>query len=729
MKGGAAGATRADYLRIFGEGAASGLDDGRLLERFAATRDEAAFGALVDRLGPTVLGVCRRILGAGPDADDAFQATFLVLVRRAGTIRTGEPLAPWLHGVALKVARRARHQAALRLARERSRGAVAEGVEDDRRLDRLELRGQIDEEIARLPEHHRRAVLLCDVEGLSREEAASRLGWTPNMVRGRLDRARARLRDRLARRGLAPSDATSILLGPPLLPRSPLVLATIRAALNLAAGRALIPGPALALSQGVIRMMMLAQWKPAAASLIGAVALLGASGLVASQDPGPGPGLDPAAAAQQPPASDPVANPGPAELRAASEGVARGSVAIGQARVEAARRRLEAQVAFYEEGRITIDRLIDASQMMMDAELAIAPTPEAREASFRVHLARLREIKKRETAEMAVGRATTADLAEAESRLLDAEFLLAREIEGRNPPPRAEAPPAPAAPPTGAVADLGRGWAAAAREQLAARRSEYQNARTTIDRVVAASDALMTAERETAGSKAGRDEAIRHHIDRLGEILAIAQALKSVGRATTADVAEAEQNLANARFLLAREADAPGPVPKPDAPPPAGPTAPGSGPNPPAAASPPGGRPAVAADLARQRVEVARRRKEAAENLFRNSRIEGSELEAALRGLLEAQLDVAETKAARVEIFAAMVAEAEKAVEITSGMVEAARVSPLMLDEARAAVLDFRIRLAREAEGEGTDLERRMTAVERKLDRIIEQLGAAQGAK
>ncbi len=274
MRGEHQGATRADLLRLFEGTSAAALTDGELLGRFVGRGDAAAFEALVDRLGPLVLGVCRRMLADPHDVDDAFQATFLVLVRRAGSIRDRELVATWLYEVAVRVARRARLDASRRAGRER-RAAVGEIQVDEARTERSELRAQIDEEIGRLPEHHRRPVVLCDVEGLSREEAAARLGWSVNMVRGRLDRARGHLRDRLARRGLAPS-GTGMALAAPIPPRAALVAATARAAVGPSARAGLASASALSLSRGVIRMLILSRWKLVGSAVLSAGAVAAA---------------------------------------------------------------------------------------------------------------------------------------------------------------------------------------------------------------------------------------------------------------------------------------------------------------------------------------------------------------------------------------------------------------------------------------------------------------------
>ena len=189
--------------RIFSQGSLTGLSDGQLLREFAAG-DEAAFEALVTRHGPMVLGVCRRVLYDRRDVEDAFQATFLVLLKKAGALRNAEGVSPWLHGVAHRVAARIRSRSARRPAEE-SKGARPEAVELACDLERSELQTLIDEEIGRLPEKYRRPVVLCYLEGRTHEDAARRLRCTAGSLRGRLDRAREKLRDRLTRRGLAPT--------------------------------------------------------------------------------------------------------------------------------------------------------------------------------------------------------------------------------------------------------------------------------------------------------------------------------------------------------------------------------------------------------------------------------------------------------------------------------------------------------------------------------------------
>ena len=249
--------------------------DRQLLERFARQRDESAFSVLLTRHGPMVLGVCRRLLGREQDAEDAFQATFLVLARRAGSVRWQDDIANWLYTVALRVARKARVTMVRRREAAPPSERAAEGSLPSADLDRRELRTVLDEEVARLPEKYRAPVVLCYLEGKSYGEAARLLGWAEGTVSGRLARARDLLRGRLARRGLAPTGAALVaVLAPGALPAS-LAAATTLAALSFAAGGSAAAPHSAGLAEGVLRTMYLAKWKVAAGVLL-AVCLVGA---------------------------------------------------------------------------------------------------------------------------------------------------------------------------------------------------------------------------------------------------------------------------------------------------------------------------------------------------------------------------------------------------------------------------------------------------------------------
>ncbi|HEV3258133.1 MAG TPA: sigma-70 family RNA polymerase sigma factor, partial [Gemmataceae bacterium] len=186
--------------------------DSELLTRFLTIRDPAAFEALVARHGPMVLRVCQHVLGNRHDAEDAFQATFLVLARKAASVRPPGALAAWLHGVAYHVAQGARRGAA-----RHHEGLAPDLAPPDPRPDPLaamtarEALQILEEEVQRLPEPYRLPVVLCCLQELSQEEAARQLGWTPGSVKGRLERGRKRLHQRLAGRGLSLSAVLALV--------------------------------------------------------------------------------------------------------------------------------------------------------------------------------------------------------------------------------------------------------------------------------------------------------------------------------------------------------------------------------------------------------------------------------------------------------------------------------------------------------------------------------------
>jgi RNA polymerase sigma factor (sigma-70 family) len=261
--------------------AESGLTDGQLLEYFLERGDEAALGALVRRHGPMVWGVCCRILSNHQDAEDAFQATFLVLVRKAASIVPREMVANWLYGVARQTARKARDTAARRKQRERQVTEMPEPVVTEQESWR-DLRPLLDEELSHLPDKYRVTIVLCDLEGKSRKEAARQLGLPEGTVCGRLARARRRLAKRLARHGLVLS---GVSLGAVLsehaasasVPTS-VMSATIRTATLAAAGHALAVGTTTAevaiLTEKVVNGLFLTRVK-GLALLVLAVGILG----------------------------------------------------------------------------------------------------------------------------------------------------------------------------------------------------------------------------------------------------------------------------------------------------------------------------------------------------------------------------------------------------------------------------------------------------------------------
>jgi RNA polymerase sigma factor (sigma-70 family) len=278
------------YLdKMAGKRRGDGPSDGQLVERFLGGGDEAAFELLVRRYGPLVLGLCRRVLHHEQDAEDVFQATFLLLVRKGASIARRDSVGSWLYGVAYRLATQLKAKAVRRQTF--PAGTLAQVVEADAPPGVVwtDLRPVLDEEISQLPSKYRVAFVLCHLEGKTNEEAAAQLGCPTGTVLSRLSRARARLRTRLLRRGVALSAAAlaGALAQAPLRADMPasLVGLALRTAPLAAAGPAALAGavsaPVAALTEGAIRAMRVSKVKLAVAVLL-AVAVVGlGAGLMA----------------------------------------------------------------------------------------------------------------------------------------------------------------------------------------------------------------------------------------------------------------------------------------------------------------------------------------------------------------------------------------------------------------------------------------------------------------
>jgi RNA polymerase sigma factor (sigma-70 family) len=261
----------------------AGKTDGQLLDQFVTQRDEAAFEALVRRHGPMVLGVCRRILGNVADAEDAFQATFIVLLRKAASLTARSVLGDYLHGVAHRTALKARCAAARRRAMEQALPTTIARVGEDRN-DWLPI---LDEELARLPEKYRLPMVLCDLEGKTRREAAGQLGWPEGTVAGRLARGRALLAKRLLRGAQVLSGGVPgvLLEGAAQAALPPgLVSSTVQAVASVVGGQGTAPAvlstTALTLARGVMQTMFWNKIKIGVMVLLAAVVTTGVGGVI-----------------------------------------------------------------------------------------------------------------------------------------------------------------------------------------------------------------------------------------------------------------------------------------------------------------------------------------------------------------------------------------------------------------------------------------------------------------
>ena len=285
------GGSAAHQIRVlFSAGAIGRLGDAELLERFVAggvEGTEAAFAVLVERHGPMVLRASRQALGNEHDAQDAFQAVFFVLARKAHSLHARGPLGPWLHQVAVRTALHIRAGVARRARHERRAAELAAETVTDKNTD--DLGAAMQEELARLPAKYRLPIVLCHMEGLTNQEAALQLGWPAGTVRSRIARGLERLRVRLTRRGLAPSAVASAaaLCADAAWSAVPpwLVETTSRAAVIIASGQVLagvLPASVLSISEGVLSAMAITRLKFLAASLlIGALSAAGGAAALA----------------------------------------------------------------------------------------------------------------------------------------------------------------------------------------------------------------------------------------------------------------------------------------------------------------------------------------------------------------------------------------------------------------------------------------------------------------
>jgi RNA polymerase sigma factor (sigma-70 family) len=247
----------------------AGRTDEQLLASFVDRKDEVAFESLVRRHGPMVFGACLRVTRNHHDAEDAFQATFLVLARKASSVQPRERLASWLHGVALRTALKARATAARRRGREKQVPEMPE-PETAQQEHWRDLGPLLDQELNGLPENYRLPILLCGLEGKTIKEATRQLGWPQGTLAGRLARGRRLLAKRLARRGVVLSAGALASAGVP----SALLSSTAQAAMRVVAGQAVagvVPARVAALTEGVMRGMMLSKLSKAA--LVGLVVL------------------------------------------------------------------------------------------------------------------------------------------------------------------------------------------------------------------------------------------------------------------------------------------------------------------------------------------------------------------------------------------------------------------------------------------------------------------------
>jgi RNA polymerase sigma factor (sigma-70 family) len=396
------------HLRRLSPGPPPG-SDADLLDRFARLRDEPSFAALVRRHGPMVHNVCRRVLGDAHAAEDAAQAAFLVLARKAGSLRRPEALAGWLHGVACRVALKAhgsrRHHQDLAAAAE-----LADPRPDPlAEVSARDVLAVLEQEVQRLPQPARLAVVLCCLEGLSLEEAAARLGCTPGAVKGRLERGRQRLHERLHQRGLSLSAALGVAEVARLTGgiSETVLSSTVDAATRFAAGSLAGASPAASLAEGVLRAMFLSRLKIAGVFLL-SVALAGtAVGVLTLQAKAP----QPAAVKVPKTGKDPLDPATRAKIRK-----------LQIEHRDVLKKAVETRQQEYLAGRGTLDILLKMARRLLGAELDLATTAQQRLTAHTAYLELMKEVDKFTEARYDAGRATEADYLQARAARLEAEI-------------------------------------------------------------------------------------------------------------------------------------------------------------------------------------------------------------------------------------------------------------------------------------------------------------------
>jgi RNA polymerase sigma factor (sigma-70 family) len=421
--------------------------DAELVRAFAARRDPAAFEQIVRRHGPMVLGVCRRVLRDSADADDAFQATFLVLVRKARSLRQPERLAGWLHQVAHRTSRKLRTARATRHGREGELFDVPAG-ESPAEFVWRELRPIFDEELNRLPDKLRLPAVLCFLEGRSKGEAARALGWPEGTLSGRLHRAREKLRTRLAARGLTLSaGALAVALfdgvGAAAVPAS-LISCTISLA---TAGGTGLP-VAVALADGVVQTMFVTKVKAITAAVLVAGMIGAGTGVVLV--PGSGSGEVVAGDPERKPPKDPPATPKEAKAPDAPKKSGGNSIedrerALLQGELKILKDRLEYERQMVRKGFMTQEQVrkteLEIAHVELDLAKRDAPkAPDPRQALFDEAIRKMEEIVSKTGDGVRRGIVPQQELLNAEVALINMKLKIA-ELSDRRPPTTAVATP------------------------------------------------------------------------------------------------------------------------------------------------------------------------------------------------------------------------------------------------------------------------------------------------
>jgi RNA polymerase sigma factor (sigma-70 family) len=523
-----------------------GQSDGQLLARFLTERDEGAFATIVHRHGGMVLGVCRRVLGNAADAEDAFQATFVVLVRKAPSLTSRLVVGDWLHGVAKRTALNARAAAARRRQMEPAL-ARPEAQGEEVRNDWLP---RLDEELSRLPEKYRLPIVLCDLEGKTRQQAARLLGWPEGTVAGRLVRARALLAKRLLRGAQILSGVVpATMAGSAAKAALPLALvhSTILAASSINAGNGAVQGvlstEVMKLAKGVIQSMFWTKIKIAAITLSAAVVLAGVGGrtvqmlvVTANEQPALQEVVKPRQAKDQKLVDDLAAALALARQTEEGKNAARERAAE---LVEAAKVQWEARMKEYIAGKVTIDFVWPWSVHLLRAELRLLEKKADMLVAYQAHIVNMKELEQIAKGRFVAGNAKGTDYYQVVYARIEAEIWL---DEARTP----NSSPAEKKATTGSERPLVN----SAKERFEGLWKNLVAGDINVDQVLVASTELLRFELYSLKNKADIAAAHQVNVNRLEALYKIAKAKNDAGQMTDDGLLRVANALFEAKIRL-----------------------------------------------------------------------------------------------------------------------------------------------------------------------------------
>lgn len=402
-----------------GEVLTRSLTDGQLLENFIRDQAEESFSLLVQRHGSMVMGVCRRVLGHVQDAEDAFQATFLILLRKASSIHPRDQVGSWLYGVACRTAMRAKAQRNQRQFKE-GRFSVRPDCEAREQRQR-ELREVIDQQLGLLPEKYRLPIVLCDLQGKSHLQASEQLGWAQGTFASRLFRGRQLLAQRLKKQGLV---VTTVALSKLLTQEtcastvpSKLVAATLKGVQSVcSSSSSACSSRVVTLVEGVLRTMWIQRTKAVLTIGLTLGLTVGTLGVCVQRVLFAG-RLSPTSSGKAKAAAPPARPPSKPKTNLQD---------LMKKRIELLKQIVRSEEKAYQFGQRSLSQVIRAKEELVRAQLELAATPQERLALYEQAVALAKELEKITEKLSKDGSVPTLDVLRAKAHRLQAEIALAR---------------------------------------------------------------------------------------------------------------------------------------------------------------------------------------------------------------------------------------------------------------------------------------------------------------